>query len=41
MAEVRVHAFSISGINASELGYQAAEHVPTAGATHAVLTKRS
>ena len=33
------HLFA--GINASELGYQVAEHVPTAGATHVVLTKRS
>ena len=31
----------LAGINASELGYQVAEHVPTAGATHVVLTKRS
>jgi dihydrofolate reductase len=31
----------LAGINASELGYQVAEHVPTAGATHIVLTKRS
>ncbi len=30
----------LAGINASELGYQVAEHVPTAGATHVVLTKR-
>jgi dihydrofolate reductase len=32
------HLFA--GINASELGYRVAEHVPTAGATHVVLTKR-
>ena len=31
----------LAGINASELGYRVAEHVPTAGATHVVLTKRS
>jgi len=32
----------LAGINALELGYQVAEHVPTAGAaTHVVLTKRS
>jgi dihydrofolate reductase len=31
----------LAGINASELGYRVAEHVPTAGATHFVLTKRS
>ena len=31
----------LAGINASELGYRVAEHVPTAGATHIVLTKRS
>ena len=31
----------LAGINAPELGYQVAEHVPTAGATHVVLTKRS
>jgi dihydrofolate reductase len=30
----------LAGINASELGYQVAEHVPTAGATHVVLTRR-
>jgi dihydrofolate reductase len=30
----------LAGINASELGYRVAEHVPTAGATHLVLTKR-
>jgi dihydrofolate reductase len=30
----------LAGIDASELGYQVAEHVPTAGATHVVLTKR-
>ena len=30
----------LAGINASELGYRVAEHVPTAGATHVVLTKR-
>jgi hypothetical protein len=31
----------LAGIDASELGYQVAEHIPTAGATHVVLTKRS
>jgi dihydrofolate reductase len=31
----------LAGINTSELGYQVAEHIPTAGATHVVLTKRS
>ena len=31
----------LAGINASELGYQVAEHVATAGALHVVLTKRS
>ena len=32
----------LAGINALELGYQVAEHVPKAGAaTHVVLTKRS
>ena len=31
----------LAGINALELGYQVAEHVPTAGATHVVLTKPS
>jgi dihydrofolate reductase len=30
----------LAGINASELGYQVAEHIPTTGATHVVLTKR-
>jgi dihydrofolate reductase len=30
----------LAGINAPELGYRVAEHVPTAGATHVVLTKR-
>jgi dihydrofolate reductase len=33
------HLFA--GIDAPELGYQVAEHIPTAGATHVVLTKRS
>ncbi len=31
----------LAGINLPELGYRVAEHVPTAGATHVVLTKRS
>ena len=30
----------LAGINTSELGYRVAEHIPTAGATHVVLTKR-
>ena len=30
----------LGGINLPELGYQVAEHVPTAGATHVVLTTR-
>ena len=29
----------LSGIDASALGYRGAEHIPTAGATHVVLTK--
>ena len=31
----------LAGIDTSKLGYQVAEHIPTAGATHVVLTKRS
>jgi len=31
----------LAGIDAAEIGYQVAEHVPTASATHVVLTKRS
>ena len=30
----------LAGIDASELGYKVAQHIPTAGATHVVLTKR-
>jgi dihydrofolate reductase len=30
----------LAGINTSGLGYQVAEHIPAAGATHVVLTKR-
>jgi dihydrofolate reductase len=30
----------LAGINTSALGYQVAEHIPTGGATHVVLTKR-
>ena len=31
----------LAGINTSALGYRVAEHIPTAAATHVVLTKRS
>lgn len=31
----------LAGVDLSKLGYQCAEHVPTANATHVVLTKRS
>ncbi len=30
----------LAGIDAPKLGYQCSEHVPTAKATHVVLTKR-
>jgi hypothetical protein len=47
MTRVRVHNFTISldGYGAgphhlTELGYECTTHVPTAAATHVVLTKR-
>jgi hypothetical protein len=43
MPRVRVHNFTISlyGLDLPALGYECTSHVPTASATHIVLTRRA